>query len=331
MGWARARFAAAAVLVAVGASLTGTPAVSDRPVRPASATATTALAAPTTTTAPPTTTTTVALPPAPPPGFGNGDQGPEILALEQRLADLRYDPGKVDGTFDWGTHHAVMAFQKVQGIPRSGRATPDVTDLLSRVGAPGPMLPAGGATRVEVDLQRQHLQLYVNGQLERVLSVSTGSGKRYCVEGDCARAVTPGGSFKITRRINGWRTSRLGRLFNPLYFNGGIAIHGAPSVPAYPASHGCVRIPMHSARWFPGTVPNGTPVYVIGGSRAAVPFDEPAPGDAPPTSTPDTTTSAPAPTTSTTSPPSSTSTTAPSTTTSTTQPSATTSTTPTGD
>lgn len=339
MEGARARFAIVAVLATVGASLTGADYVSPRPLNAATSedAAIAAAATTTSTTAAPVTTTTVALPPAPPPGFGNGDKGPGVMALEQRLVALKYDPGNVDGTFDWGTHHAVMAFQKVQGLPRTGRATPDVMDLLTRVGAPGPMLPAGGATRVEVDLKRQMLQLYVNGELHRVLSVSTGSGKRYCVEGQCARAVTPGGSFKVSRRIAGWRTSRLGKLYNPLYFNGGIAIHGAPSVPAHPASHGCVRIPMHSAKWFPGMVPNGTPVYVIGGSRAAVPFNEPAPGEAPPTVPPDTssttapsapsTSAAPPPTTttststpSTTSPPSTTSTTAPPTTTSTTQP-----------
>ena len=301
MGWARARFAAVAVLVVAGASVTGADYVGDNPLNASSSEPEVAAPVTTTsTTAPPVTTTTVPLPPAPPPGFGNGDKGPEVMALEQRLFDLKYDPGKVDGTFDWATHYAVMAFQKVQGIPRSGRATHDVMDMLTRVGAPGPMLPDGGATRVEVDLKRQMLQLYVNGELNRVLSVSTGSGKRYCVDGDCAKAVTPGGSFKVSRRITGWRTSRLGRLYNPLYFNGGIAIHGAPSVPAHPASHGCVRIPMHSAEWFPGAVPNGTPVYVIGGSRAAVPFNEPAPGEAPPPGPPEsttTTTTAPAPTT----------------------------------
>lgn len=299
MGWARARFAAVAVLVLAGASVTAADHVSDRPLNAVSSDTTVAPPTTTSTTAAAVTTTTVPLPPAPPPGFGNGDKGPEVMALEQRLADLKYDPGKVDGSFEWATHHAVMAFQKVQGLPRTGRATPDVMDLLTRVGAPGPMMPDGGAARVEVDLKRQILQLYVGGQLDRVLSVSTGSGKRYCVDGGCAKAVTPGGSFKVSRRINGWRTSRLGRLYNPLYFNGGIAIHGSPSVPAYPASHGCVRIPMHSAEWFPGAVPNGTPVYVIGGSRAPVPFNEPAPGEAPPpppgSST--TTTAVPAPTT----------------------------------
>jgi hypothetical protein len=112
------------------------------------------------------------------------------------------------------------------------------------------------------------------------------------VDGACATAVTPGGSFRVTRRISGWRTSRLGRLYNPLYFNGGIAIHGAASVPAYPASHGCVRITMSAASWFPGVVPNGTPVYVVGGVRAAVPFNEQAPTDNNPDSATTTSTTA---------------------------------------
>jgi hypothetical protein len=157
-------------------------------------------------------------------------------------------------------------------------------------------VPGGGATRVEVDIRRQVLFLYKGGGLFRTLDVSTGSGKKYCVDGGCATAVTPGGSFRVSRRINGWRTSRLGRLYNPLYFNGGIAIHGAASVPAYPASHGCVRITMSAASWFPGAVPNGTPVYVQGGPNAPVPFNEKAPTDDKTDSQlPPTTTTAPKP------------------------------------
>jgi len=49
-----------------------------------------------------------------------------------------------------------------------------------------------------------------------------------------------------------------------LYFNGGIAIHGSKSVPAAPASHGCIRIPMSTAEWFPGQVHTGMPVHVFG-------------------------------------------------------------------
>jgi hypothetical protein len=103
------------------------------------------------------------------------------------------------------------------------------------------------------------------------------------VDGECARAVTPGGSFRMTEFRRGWTTSRLGRLYNALFFNGGIAVHGALSVPAYPASHGCVRIPMSAAEWFPSKVYPGTPVYVAGGPIAPVPFNEAAPGEAPPT------------------------------------------------
>lgn len=255
-------------------------------------TTTTTTGAPTTTTSGATTSTTT-----PPPGFGQGASGSEVLAMEQRLAELRYDVGKVDGGFDVTTYHAVMAFQKVQGLPRTGRATPDVLAALPAAALPGPMLADGGANRVEIDLTRQVLQLFQNGELVRTLSVSTGSGKRYCVEGECAKAVTPGGSFRIGRKIKGLRVSRLGKLYNPLYFNGGIAIHGSPSVPAGPASHGCVRIPMSASLWFHEAVPSGTPVYVIGGVRAPVPFNEQAPGDEGATATtstaPSTTTTTP--------------------------------------
>ena len=249
----------------------------------------------TTSTSTTTTSTTTTLPPiTAPAGLGQGAHGPEVQELENRLVAQKYDPGKADGYFDSSTYHAVMAFQKVHGLPRTGRATNDVLNLIGQVGAPEAMLPGGGATRVEVSLPKQVLQLYKDGALAKVIDVSTGSGKRYCVEGECATAVTPGGSFKVFFRRNGIRVSKLGKLWNPLYFNGGIAIHGAPSVPAYPASHGCVRIPMYVSTYFPSLVPNGTPVYVIGGAKAAVPFNETAPdgtagtGGAPTTTTPTT-------------------------------------------
>ena len=250
-----------------------------------------------------------------------------MLALQQRLTELRFDTGSVDGVYGGATVHAVMAFQKAYGMARTGRATPDVIERMATVGLQGEMVPGGGRTKVEVDLKRQILTVWKDGALLRVIDVSTGSGQRYCVEGECAKAVTPGGSYKVTRRITGWRTSRLGRLYNPLYFNGGIAIHGAPSVPAYPASHGCVRIPMYVAGWFPGVVPNGTPVYVLGGPKAPVPFNEPAPGDTAPDPTSTTTTPASSTTTSapTTTTPSSTTTTSPSSTTTSPSPTTTTS------
>jgi peptidoglycan hydrolase-like protein with peptidoglycan-binding domain len=328
--WGRAPFRAGAVALAsalvFGACSNGgdggaEQAAADRPVVTTSSSTSTTVA-PTTTAL--VTTTTGPAKPAPPAGLRSGSRGDDVMALEQRLTELRFDTGKVDGVFDGATTHAVMAFQKAYGMSRTGRATPDVIDRMGQVGLQTEMVPGGGRTKVEVDLKRQILTLWKDGALFRVVDVSTGSGKRYCVDGECAKAVTPGGSFKVTRRISGWRTSRLGRLYNPLYFNGGIAIHGAPSVPAYPASHGCVRIPMYVSGWFPGQVPNGTPVYVLGGPKAPVPFNEPAPGDTVPDSaTTTTSTTRPGSTSSTTPPtttPSSTTTTRPSPTTTTTPP-----------
>ena len=42
----------------------------------------------------------------------------------------------------------------------------------------------------------------------------------------------------------------LGLLYYPNYIQGGVAIHGNPSVPPLPASHGCIRIPMFAAQEF---------------------------------------------------------------------------------
>ena len=274
------------------------------------ATTTPTTASTTTTTMPPTTTTRKPAPPLP--GLGIGASGPAVLALQQRLATLHYDV-TADGHFGQSTYYAVMAFQKVTGMGRTGRATDDVIARLASATDPAPMLPDGGALRVEIDIGRQVLFLYTGGSLNRILPVSTGSGARFCVPeyGYCERAVTPGGSFRVYRRVSGWDKSPLGQLLNPLYFNGGVAIHGAPSVPAYPASHGCVRIPVGSAGWFPGAVPNGTPVYVFGGPNRPAPFASDSPTKEPATTTtaaPPTT--APKPTTTTSPVPSTTSTTA---------------------
>lgn len=233
---------------------------------------------------PPPPTTAPPAPPAPPPppppqpvgtvppaGLAPGASGEQVRLLEQRLDALHFDVGTVDGVYDGNTAAGVTAYQKVFGLPRSGRATQDVVDHLPLAQPPAPLVAGGGPTRVEIDLPRQVLFLYQGDALHRILPVSTGTGKRFCDEGECGIAVTPSGAYRVQRRIAGWRKSNLGRLYNPLYFRGGIAIHGFPSVPAQPASHGCVRITMTAAGWFPQLVPDGTPVYVLDGKTVPAP------------------------------------------------------------
>lgn len=259
----------------------------------------------TTTTAPAAPTTTAA---PHPPGLIPGDSGPEVQALQTKLAALHYDVGAPDGQYGDQTSDAVLAFEKVHGMARTGNATPDVLTAVNTAGEPAALVPGGGPNRVEVDVPHQVLFLYVGGALNRILPVSTGSGRHYCEKGVCGDALTPGGSYRVFEKIQGLHISPLGELYNPLFFNGGIAIHGEPSVPAYPASHGCVRIPMSATVWFFNTVPMGEAIYVIGGANApapvpALPANDPAvaaPSSSSPSTTaapPTTTTTAPHPTT----------------------------------
>ncbi len=168
----------------------------------------------TTTTTAEVTTTGPA--PPPPPGFGPGDTGDAVMALEQKLDALKYDVGDVDGTFDKITGYGVMAFQKVKDMDRSGRATDDVIAAVNATEGPPPALVTGGPpSRVEVDIARQVLFLYEGGQIYKILPVSTGSNARFCSEGYCRKAVTPGGSYSVYRAGRGMGVRPAGRPLQP--------------------------------------------------------------------------------------------------------------------
>jgi lipoprotein-anchoring transpeptidase ErfK/SrfK len=282
----------------------------DPPTSPDTAPATTTTTAPsTTTTTAPTTTTG---PRADDGVLERGEQGEAVAALQRRLVELHFDPGPADGSFGTGTLYAVQGFQKLAGMAPDGKVGPTVQAALADPPFPAPLVPNGEPNRIEVDKARQLLFVYTGGNLRLISHISTGSDKEYCAEGECGnKAHTPEGAFRFMWRYNGWRESRLGKLYNPVYFTGsGIAVHGSTSVPTYPASHGCVRIPMHIAEYFPSLVKRGDAVYVLSGpgdDPGVPPGGQPAgpPPDDPPTS-PDT-----APETTTTTAPSTTTTTAP--------------------
>ena len=56
-------------------------------------------------------------------------------------------------------------------------------------------------------------------------------------------------------------------MLNPVYFNYGIAVHGATNVPLQPASHGCIRIPNDVSEQFADIVEIGDLVYVWDGVK----------------------------------------------------------------
>ena len=261
---------------------------------PTFAAQTAALPTTTTTTRPAPTTTTIPRQPEPKavklpdPGhsLGIGDRGPVVLAYEQRLASLHFDPGPVDGVYDQQTAYAVDAVEKIYGIQRDGQIGPQVQFALGVFQWPKPLTTNAEPDRIEVSLDKQYLVLYQNNWIRLITTTSTGGGYAFCGgDSGCQYAVTPPGRFQLQWYFNGWRTSKLGHLYKPFYFDGGIAIHGYPEVPNYPASHGCVRIPMKIADYFHTLVHVGTPVYVVGTPSHAL-------GEVPPTP-PTTTTTKP--------------------------------------
>jgi hypothetical protein len=170
-----------------------------------------------------------------------GSHGPAVRLLKQRLWQERYALPSVDAGFGLKTYEAVLAFQKVHRLPRTGQVDRAFWRLLWRASAPRPRL---GGDYLEVDKSRQVLFEVRKGRVVNVIHVSTG-----------ATGNTPLGTWRVYNEIAGWSWV----LWQPMYFLRGFAIHGYPSVPAWPASHGCVRVPMWLApslreRWGYGSI-----------------------------------------------------------------------------
>ena len=190
--------------------------------------------------------------------------GKEIEAI-QRLYTLHFWTASSYSLKDDTNRQAIIAFQKLNGLPRNGKLTNSTLSRLARASVPTPHVTMH-APHLEVDLNRQVLFVVdANDQVNRILSVSTGNGKLFNDSGKGMQyALTPRGSFKIYYKVIGWKKSPLGRMFYPMYFSGGFAVHGSNSVPSRPASHGCVRIPMFAAQEMFRVTPVGTPVIVFG-------------------------------------------------------------------
>lgn len=184
----------------------------------------------------------------------------QIKEAEQRLADLGYWTGRVDGVVDPSTRSALIAFQKWEGRTVSGQFTADELEAIRAATAPNAR--DGAYEHVEVDVDRQVL-LIVNDQGSvRVLPVSSGNGKEFFYDGQMSIAYTPRGRFVVYEKGVGWENNVPGGMYYPNYISGGIAIHGSYSVPTKPASHGCIRVPMFAAREVSRLLKLGTIVLV---------------------------------------------------------------------
>jgi hypothetical protein len=176
-----------------------------------------------------------------------GSTGAAVLHLERRLAELGYVLRGIDARFREDTRDAVLAFRKVRGLPRIESVDRAVWRSLATATRPRARVPTGN--HIEVDKGRQVLYEVRGGQVVRVMHVSTG-----------ATGNTPVGRWRVYWKDAGYNS--IGMYYS-LYFLRGFAIHGYHSVPTYPASHGCVRVPIWFAKSLYDRWRSGAVVYVF--------------------------------------------------------------------
>lgn len=197
--------------------------------------------------------------------------GPDaVKRLQLRLLELGFWNSGADGEYGLSTKQAVMAFQKWTGL-----AATSVTDATTAAYLNTTQCkPVAGRTTgdfFEVDKAKQVAFVVREGKVVYTFNVSTGKGKDYDEEDQLSNgrvtgvAKTPVGDFKIYKeRDEKVYEGNLGSLYRPKFVVGGIAVHGSRSIPAYPASHGCIRVanPVMDLIWFENLLPKGAKVWI---------------------------------------------------------------------
>ncbi len=167
------------------------------------------------------------------PKSGPGSSGTNVRLLQRGLRYHGY-VAPLNGRFDSATARAVLAFRKVNGMQRNSRASGPVYAALLRKSGGFRLRYPGAGKHVEFDWSRQVLVLARGGRAERIYHTSSGKPS----------TPTVFGTFRFYRKDPG--TNSLGMVYSS-YFIRGYAIHGYKSVPTYPASHGCLRVPIPDA------------------------------------------------------------------------------------
>jgi len=185
-------------------------------------------------------------------GPGDVDDPAEVRLAQTFLAAAGWlDPNEVTGELDYATSQALTAFEAWNGLDRDGALTPVSLARVLRASRPTPRRTDPGRL-VEVYRVLGVMLLVENGHVVRAVHTSTGFGGR-----------TPAGTFRVYRKeLLSWSVPFKVWMPWASYFDGGFAMHAYPYVPAYPASHGCVRLPAPEAPRVYSFAIEGTPVYV---------------------------------------------------------------------
>ena len=174
--------------------------------------------------------------------------------VQRCLVHLKYLPsGAVSGRLDYRTEQALTAFQAWTGLVRDGIDGVKTRNALEMARSPRPRRESASGHYAEVFRSLGVLICVNDGKLVRVVHCSTGRPS----------LPTPAGRFSIfVKSLDWWSTAYGDWMPFASFFSGGDAIHGFPYVPAYPASHGCVRISMPEAPWVYTFMYYGAAVFV---------------------------------------------------------------------
>ena len=152
-----------------------------------------------------------------------------FLCVEEEMAKQGYNVGPVDGAVGAHTIWALYAFQKVAGRRVDNHFDEGDWQALMTRPDPGIRRPDLPADHSEIDLARQLIIVVRGGAVARVFHTSTGKSSTPTVRG----------AFSVYEKRN-YRQAN--HMYRPVFWHRGYAFHGYPSVPLYPASHGCSRM-----------------------------------------------------------------------------------------
>lgn len=195
-----------------------------------------------------------------------GNTGAAVVRLQTELRDNGFYRGGITGEFDTATETAVIALHKYLDIERTG--TFNALDWIRLDLLPGPQIPYrwDEPDRVEIDTTRQLLFVIRDHRIAGILPTSTASGAAYYSvrQGRTVRAATPHGDFQLNWRQYGWNCDSVTSwcVYNYWGFTTYYGIHGYGNVPAYPASHGCVRVHTWDSDWLDDYLFIGMPVHI---------------------------------------------------------------------
>ena len=147
---------------------------------------------------------------------------------ESELRRQGYHVPHVDGNTDRFSVFAIFAFEKVARLGAYGSfGNTEWQRMLRnpRMKVRRPDLPA---KHLEINIGRQLILLVEKGKVRHVIHTSTGKPSTPMVRG----------TFTVYEK-RPYRQSN--GMYKSIFFYGGYAIHGYPSIPTYPASHGCGR------------------------------------------------------------------------------------------